>query len=494
MNKYFKEIFAKYNVLIIFFFLTFIAYIFMHNNCHLGLFFDIPSEVLSMIHKCDCSFDKYFILDLAHSRNNYYFLNSLIFNPLIHIFPYKNMLDFISLFSTSYILSHFILLALNFLIAKRTKRFDIAIIALSFFCFFAIPSYIWPIRELTPNILIYFIFLQFFLAKNKQNLLDFTLINILLFYLSESYETTIIFCIIMFFAPLLYGNQKDIPNKMVKAYIGFGSLVISIVIIANLFIMPSEGISLNDALWQWINGSKLTFLHLFKSNLIITSIMGIVTLATCLFYKNRLNKETILFIIPVLYFIYSLLSIKTNFIPNARIELHFYSIALWFVFPIIIGIILIDTKKYPFLKKFKNFYPNLIILSVITGLLNFAWQFHSCVMFNEYVSYLQTLIKNSKNEIVTIPKEDYETKSFLCFDTAYGTTHKTIFLAPEKKINKILVPKNLLQDYDYNERDYYYYEEDIDHVVLQNSRVKTKTKYWDLSHFKHKYIKEDRVE
>lgn len=185
----FKQILSKYKIIFSGFIILFVFYITLFYKSAFCLHFDIPAMFLGLLLRDpDAHFSTYNIFADVKIRLFTNFIVAIPFNITTLFYKFNNLLDYLRLYATSYPIIHFTALILNFIIAKRTKRYDIAV-------------------------LFYFMILSYFLSKEKLNKTDLIPVSLLLIYLFESFETSIFFGIILFVFAYLMTTKKRKHNK-----------------------------------------------------------------------------------------------------------------------------------------------------------------------------------------------------------------------------------------------------------------------------------------
>lgn len=479
-----ENIFLKHKVLLISFIFAFFAFIFCHVKYSLGLFFDMPAMMLGNISQDD-TFSRFLVFP---DRNIRYFTNFLIaipFNISAFFLKDTSILNLLRAFSASYLILHIFGLVANYLIALRTKRFDIAAICFAFYTFFSLQNTIWVCREVHIAVLFYFALLSYFLSRTKLSLKDLIPIVLITTYLFESFEISMIFGIILFiFAILLTQKGREEINRWYKVLIGLSGLFFFLYIPIKTILWSISGqMDLNQGSNEWLFASKTTLENLFNTNSLIT-IFALIAVIIFTLYKKPIGKRNIPIILLYIGILVFCLWKTTNFIPNPMTELQNYSFVFWFIYPVIITIL---TMEY-FHKEINSiFLSNLIVTACIIGLIGISWQLNNCFEFNKYVSYLKELIKKSEKTFITIPEEDFTTKPFLSFNTCFGTMHKAIFISEEYEIKKLIMPATYYPDYtEYcmdTEKENYY-DNAREFLYLQTTSMRLKNKYWDISEIK----------
>lgn len=489
------KICLKHILLIILFILTFLIFLYYHFDCSLGLFFDLPAIFSELFYQFQNPDIHFYTINVYRIREFTCLLVMIPFNILYHFFSDISLEKLSTLLSMSYYIVHIGLLLFNIYVAKITKRYDIAVLCFAFYAIFCIPNLIWSCREIHIAILFYFAILSFFLSKQRLKKVHLLLIIPMLVYLFESFETSIIFGIIMFIASLKFYKLDYYKNKKYQILIGIGSFLASIYITLKLlFIIIYNNISNSQSIGEWVQNTQIAFQAIFSSSLII-SFMGILALIFIIFYKKDLNKKSLLFTIPYILFTVYFLYLRTYFIPNTNIEITFWGISFVFIFPTIILILLINYKNLNINEYNNYFYSNLILLACVIGILNLSWQILDCNMFKKYTDYLNYIKKRTNDVIITIPEEDYNKYDFVNRNNCYGQTIINILITKEYRKEQIFFPSTSLQQESYCavDSDQTYYNSDIDTLIIQNAWLPVKNKYWDLTPIAEEFKKRGLV-
>ena len=462
-----------------------------------GTFFDIPAMFFGLISPVYDNPNSFLVFHDARSR---FFNNLLVAIPFNFIFMFvKNtgLLNLIKIYSVSYFIVPFILLLGNYLAARRTKRYDIAVIALAFYFLISIPNAVWSVRELHITILGYFIILSYFLSKEKLGLKDLIPVVLLVIYLFESFETVMIFGVILFIFANLYDKKSDNNNPWFKVLIGCGGLLAAIYTpFRMLFIkFTTGGLEFSSGLQEWIENSEVTFRFLFNGNLLIP-LLAFPLLVFLFFYKKDINFKFFCCLVPYFILLLFILYAKTHFIPDFYIELVNYSFALWLLFPIILSVLILDYLNIDINNINQYFYSNLLVITCVFGILNLIWQINSSFYFQKSNDYLKNLIKTSQESIITIPKEDIEKYNFLRTNTCFGQIQRSIILNEDAKNTKIIFPADYYNDYSkfcFADSESNFYDADNNIIYLQSSSFGLKSKYWDLTNVAEEFEKSGKI-
>lgn len=478
------------------FFLLYIVFLVTHYTNNLSLFFDIPSMFFNAIWRYDDPNKHYYMF--------YSYDNVRLFSNFLLVLPFnilgipfaKSMLSLSSLFSFSYLIMHFVALLINFLVAKRTKRYDIAIFAFAFYVICSLPNIIWSVREVHFTVLFYFAILSYFLSETQLSKKDLLPISLLLLYLFESFEITFVFGIILFFFMILYLKRQDVTNKLYKNIIGVGSFCAALYIpFKILYLMLCRNLVFTEGQGpqEWINGSINTLEVMFESNLIIF-IFALIAVLITIFYKREYDKRSVLFFVPFISILLFVLYKQTGLYPNAHSEICNYSVAFWFIFPVILAILCCDYCKIKLKQYFVN---NILLVACIFGSLNLLWQIYSNIEFGRYVDFMKETIRKSETTIVQVPEEKYQNLKYVrSYNTCFSTIPASIILSETKKVEKFVMPSKYYIDYNqwcFDDLENTNYNSKNNLLILQTTLIKPQTSLLDLTSIVDEFKKQGLV-
>ncbi len=480
-----ENFFLKHKFLLFILFFFFVFYFVAQYISGLGLFFDIPAMFLGMISSVGDFASDFIVFYDSRVRMGNNFLVAIPFNLWWYLFGNSDIYSAVRVFASSYLLVHVFALIVNYLVALRTKRYDIAVVAFAFYFLLSVPNYVWIVRELHIAFLFYFAILSYFLSKTKLNCFDLIPIFLIIAYLFESFETTVVLGAIFFIATKQYAKHSDkYENIWHKIAIGLSlGFTCFYIPIRMLLIMFKGDLSFSQGIIEWSTAIFLTFENIVNTNSLIICLSLFIVLVS-IFYKNKLNRISMsvsfLFIIIGLFVIYQ----KTGFYPEPHVDLLNYTWALMFIFPLILFFIITDYKGIDIGKFNKHFYENLFIIACVFGVINLSCQIYFAYNHTKYISYLENLLDNSTEKIVNIPKEDIESYKFLKYETCFGSMHKALFLSDDYIVDRIISPTKDYPDYStycMEVPPHTYYNKEQNRIYLQTSPVNIKTKYWDVS-------------
>lgn len=478
------------------FLLLYLVFLVTHYTKNLSLFFDIPAMFFIAIWDYDDPNKHYY---MYHSYDNVRLFSNFLLVLPFNIFgiPFvKSILSLSSFFSFSYLIMHFVALFINFLVAKRTKRYDIAIFAFAFYVICSLPNIIWSVREVHFTILFYFAILSYFLSETELSKKDLLPISLMLLYLFESFEITFVFGWIMFIFMHLYAKKQNVKNVWYKILIGVGSFCAALYIpFKILYLMFYRNLVFTEGQGpqEWINGSINTLEVMFESDLIIF-IFALIAVLITIFYKREYDKWSVLFFVPFISILLFVLYKQTGLYPNAHSEICNYSVAFWFIFPVILAILCCD---YYEIKLKQYFVNNILLVACIFGSLNLLWQIYSNIEFGKYVNFMKETIRKSETTIVQVPEEKYQNLKYVrSYNTCFSTIPASIILSETKKVEKFVMPSKYYIDYNqwcFYDLENTHYNSKYDILKLQTAYVLPQTSLLDLTPIVDEFKKQGLV-
>ena len=441
MLEQLKNIKTTHKILAITFLLLFFALIFFHIKYNVGLFFDQPANFTAIISHSDENLNGYKLLHIERVRFFSVFFVSVLFNLFFLIYrsivDNFNIVTTVSFYTASFYIIHILGILMNFIVAYRTKRYDIAVIGLLFYCLFCMPNLLWAIREINVAVLFYFALLSYFLSETKLTKLDILPISLILLYLFESVEQTIIFALLLNIFACLYTVYKKDENLGFKNYIGTISFIIILYIPVKLFLCYSNHLS--GGVEEYLFSIRWYFTTMPRS-ITLLSALSLPMIIFCCFYKKLFGFKSFLCIL--IYYILCALYItnKNHFIHDGTDETSFYAGVMLFIFPAIFIVLAMDFFNININKFNKVLVSNLFIIACVIGIFHLVWQIHGCFEFNKYTTYLKNLIKESNEKIIEIPQSDFASVPYLKFYMPYGIIHQSIFLNELPDVKTIIIP------------------------------------------------------
>lgn len=482
-------------------FFFFILFIISSIASTKGIFSDTPNEFFRDFHHIVSNNDNPFSLfafkPYPMPRDFSWLIHRFIYIVFYPFFT-KSILVNLNLYTFSLLVMPFIMLILNFIIAKRTKRFDIAIFAFALYSLFSIPYISWLARELQIAIMLQTIFLQFFLSKKTHNYTksDLFFYSLFTLFLFKSFEN-IIFIGPMFFVFGFISYIKNKENKKRYLLLGIFSLFACLYVVFKDFLFLYE----NQKFILSSYGSSMPwnmYFHSLKGVFIYTpiwiSIVGIIILLI-ITYKNRFFKPIDIFwVTPIIILTLGYIFFNTKFVPYPSCEYNLFLCQIIFSSILFFIILIFDYFDFIFNKFFLN---NLIIISCIVGILHFSWQINSSLYCYKYKKFIISVLEKCDKPFVTIHIDPSMTEYNYAAHNGY--IFRSLILSKNKKIKTFILPDLKHIDRS-NEKDFEYRElcyvdnEDYSHFLLISQYFQPKSKYWDLSDMAKVFLDLDLTE
>ncbi len=447
-----------------------------------GLFFDIPAKCLSLLEK-QTIFARYMFHHVMEPDNFSNRLLALPYNILLPIFD-NSPLSKLNLFTFSCLFSTFLATVFNFVIAKRTNKFEIASFALLFYALFTIPASIVPTEPVYIAIPIFFIFLQYFFTEEKLCRFDYLLILLISGYLFQSSIYMAIPAALLFFSGVILFFKGHVKHWKVKLYMSLSSLAAALFMAYKMFFfIDKEGnscVSFNELSYTFQN-SLYNILDNFFTCEMIFSAIAILFLCYGLFAKKDFGKaEALTFAILSTFALYSIYEF-TKFVPHPSVNLDYYAITT------VVFVIIVATLIITFLANIKmnsNKVCNTIIATAcFCGILQCLIQYGNCIHALEYKTFIKNKV-NSAVGFVTINDEDYQKNPFLALDTPEYTIIRSLFVS-DKDAKTIIIPNLQSEEKNksyigYNDVDHAY-NDDHAYIIIQSLYFPMKSKDWNLN-------------
>lgn len=458
--------FSKNRKIFLLFLLFSLILIFVSTFSHRSLFFDAPAMFIQLLLEEDAKWKFYMFIE-SRTRLLSSFLLLLPYNALVRFIDDVPLYK-IDLFAFSYQFSLWCALIFNYILAKRTKRYDIALLAFIFYSFFYLPNSVWYVKELHIAIMLQLALLQYFLTEKKFAQLDYLIMILLIAFCFESYENSCMFGFVLFCTSLLF-CKKNCKNKKEKIFIGLFGLLNTFYVILKTYFMVSGGsacISFKEAFNQYFVAFKITFSSMFNGILIL-SLIGLFFIFVALYskkkFKNR-NYVRIIFIMTfTIFFIF-------NEFPTPEIELHYYILPCLLFTPIVLIIILCDYFNFSIKRECVKY--DIFLITCLTGFCYILLQLYSCSYSLKYFNLFKEKLR-SENTFEKINVQDANNSALKYNTDGFGQEYRSIILYQERTIKTIVVSKDSNLKVDFVNNIFY-----IDNI----NKVPIKTKYWNLAY------------
>lgn len=447
-----------------------------------GLFSDIPTNFMSVINR-------------EFNNASYYFYHEILpnnFSCRLLALPYNifggvfgdNPLSKINVYIFSCMFMTFVATCLNFLIAKRTKKYVYAGFALLFYALFTIPASIYPIDATYISIPMFLIFLQYFFTEEKIYKVDYLIVIALSGYMLQSSPNMIIPCFILGLTGLILLAKKHSKHWKVKSYITATSLISAVYMLYKTFFYTRmEGYTcptLQDCFWTFSN-SLSSVLSNFSTSDLIFSLGAIIFLVYALIRRKELG--TIAGVVGALVSIFGIYSIYefTKFVRDPFVGQRLFALVVICFIVLVFGICIFNLFK----KKFDTtlLANSLVTVACFCGILQCLIQYGGCLQFSKYADFINEKVNNNVG-VVRIVTEDYQTKPFLIYDSCYGTLQRSLLLS-NYDLKSIMFPSEKIMKGDeacFGDIDTSHLNDETNKfIVLQNSYISVENKYWKFS-------------
>ena len=441
-------------------FLIFVSILFYKH-----LLFDFPSICFAVL-----DFEQrgnILAWDIVSLNNNFTnILLSLPYNFLSLIFP-DTPLTKANILAFSYYSMTFLAMFANYLIAKRTKRFDIAVFAFAFYALGYIPNSVFFYNPVYFYIQMQFIFLQYFLTNERLWKRDFIYIALFSLYLFESSSFVAIISLALFLFSLLYIKRK-IDSRKIKLLLGGFSLIIFVYSLIKNIIHADL---LNLYLESW-NSISLNFLS-HTPNIIIFSAAAIFIYSIL---KDKLfEKIDFIFISLVVAISAILVYIFSRYMPQVYLDMHSYILAMIALLLIISFVVIVDFFQLNFDKE--KFYNNLFIIVCIFGLINIFHQVYFCKFSYEYNFLLKEKLA-SNNGLIYVSENDRKRISFKLYNDENSIIKNSLLFLPKGTVSSLIVTENERTD---GRDKQLFYDLENEHLDIQWVTLPIYGKYYDFS-------------
>ncbi len=447
-----------------------------------GLFFDIPSMFLAVLQK-QSSGNFYYFCHVMAPENFSNRLLALPYNILTPIFN-ESILDKLNLYTFSCLLTSFLATMFNFVVAKRTQKFEIASFALFFYALFTIPMSCYPKEATLLAIPMFFILLQYFWTEEKVSKFEYLFIILLSGYMFQSSSNMIIPCILLALTGAILFLKGHVKHWKIKLYITLASLGSALYLIYRTFFAVGEDGSTCTNLQVVFSSFCASISNVF-SNLILSDILISVIAVFFFAYgflrkKDLGKKEAVAATIVTLFTLYSIYEF-TKFQLNPFLNINYIPLTVLLFALIVFDINLVFALNIKYNKE--KLCNNLIKTACVCGIVQCLIQYGSCINALEYKNFLLEKMHNA-NGLVSIAPAEYKDKPFLLFDSCEQSMIRSLMLS-DKNVKVLIVPnKDRINEnkscLGYNEIDHAFDEENP-YIIVQSLYFPMNNKYWNFN-------------
>lgn len=446
-----------------------------------GLFYNIPSMFASVLEKHVLNAPYFFCHEILPVN----FTNRLMALPynFLYLLIDDKPFSMINLYYFSCSVMVFAVTVLNFFVAKRTKKYEFATLALFFYAIFTIPASSYIVDTTYFAIPMFFMLLQYFFTEEKLYKVDYLLIILLSGYMLQSSPNLIIPLLLLTFTGLFFQKQI-LRHKKVKLFISFTSLISAMYMLYKTFFFIKLDYyicpTIQDCFSSFFYALKEIFKDFFVCDMLFSAI-AIAFLVYITFRKKTFSiKNGVFASFLSLFAVYSIYE-YTNFIINPFLSTKYYALATIALIIVILGIIFVNVLQKEYDKE--NLCNNLIAVACLFGIIHCVIQYGECLHYGKYVDFIKSQIAN-KSKIVQIKDDDYSQKSYLIYDSCKGCLVRSLIIS-DYDLNSVLIPgKNLINK---NEMSLGYIDitninnKERPFLIIQDSYFPLNNKYWNFN-------------
>lgn len=414
------------------------------------------------------------------------FINELPMNMAYHIFGIssKNILAFI--FSLPLFLFPFLATIQHYILAKKSKRYDIVIFSIFLYSFFIIPISMYSIFEGMLAASVFFLLFHYLISNIDYNIKDILILILLILISYNSHECNACSGLLMFFMSLFYAKKSDTKRKkVIKYFIGINALLMSIYYSAYYFFVPPD----------FLNTTRLTAdiesLKYFLSQYpFYIYLFFLFVLMLTIFKKKHYNIKEIILLSFSLIAAFLYILFNNLFFNNA------FFVMRYFLFPVLPFLMIIcffiDIKNVSHNKyKINLMYSNILIIVLLFGILNTVIQVNNSYWFDRTKKNLTEKIEMNKNNLISpnygMGEDFYKQIPCSIFYICDTYTYDSIAFQNRYYINKLITidEKNA-----YCPSTFYFID---DNLVLNFSTIKIKNKFWDMTNIYDEVRKNEKL-
>ena len=202
--KYINFFKTKYVIVLsIIFLIVSLFFCFYAAICRYGLYLDGEIFILDILDKLADNKPGFFFMDWR-TRQSITFLQDIFVNIAYYIFHIENKAILINIYCFTLVFLPFSIILLQYILAKRSKRYDIVIFNIILYSLFILPGLRYAVVETYTSAPLFLFLYHYLCAKidyKKRDIFFIIFISILLYNFSE----LIIVCgVIMFFGSLYF--------------------------------------------------------------------------------------------------------------------------------------------------------------------------------------------------------------------------------------------------------------------------------------------------
>ncbi len=438
-----------------------------------GIFADAALDMLKILDALsngDLGFS--YRINSPHPRAIINFFYQLPVNIAYFVFNVHNKQTLMSIFSMSMFASPLLALFYNFHISARAKRWDIAIIGLSFYLLFILPSSLYSVVETRLAVPLYMILLNYLACNIEYKKYDLLIISILLITLFNSHEIVLFVGLFYFIVSLHYAKKAETrAEKKVKRLIGNVSLVAAIYMAYCFYTLPlvGEGVRFSD---EFLMSLKV----IFGGSIGITSLLSFTLLMSCLVYKKYYS----VFIKAALILLYAALFIFFYSNLDQYINHSFFSLRTWACFFLPGALLFVYVNDRLNFKLNNIFFSNLLTIVCLTGMIYTMWQINHTYLFHKDYTFFSSNIKKINKPLIRYSKVKnlYNRRELRIYHTSDTLIAESILFSKSYKIKTVVLPPRNIDDPSYK---FYVDKKDRNLNTPFMANIDIKNRFWDLT-------------
>lgn len=381
-------------------------------------------------------------------------------------------------------------------LADRVKRPEMFFWGLLLYSGFLITSIIFSVVETPIGAPLHFLLWIYLSTTMKYTKKDILAIIFLITIMFATFEYVVGLGLIFALASIYYVlKEPEKKNKIIKAFIGLGSLGASIFNILFMLSVPGE----TSEVMTFIKGSYDFVPNMWNMNIMFT-VISLLIIGIAIFRRKLFTTKNIIFI----SIIFICLLIRLTNIKQYSIypmwEIHLRSIPCWLI-PIMFTCFWISDIRN--IKINKVLLSNFTCIALLCGTFQSCWQMVNTYYWDKNIQYMKSELAKH-DEILYLPSEHPEIGYFHNEDLRRYIIHGA-YTFTSILFSDEYAPKTVLMTYDeqldagdnpFREALYVAPEENTISIPY-GTKVQIVNKYWDLTEFAQaldKYNKENNIQ
>lgn len=486
----FKNLFKNKTIFIlsIIFIISSVTNIIYASLSQRGLTFDGIIFFMTKLNYLSCN--SFEIMYPMRFRHCIVFLNNLPITLCYFLFNIHSKYILSVLYTLPLFLFPALFPLLHYILAKRSKRYDIVIWSLFIFGLLIIPTEVWPIVESMLAISIIFLLYHYICADIHYNWFDRILIIILILISFSSSEANIYLGPLLFFISLYYAHKTNNKrNKNIKLRIGFLCALMPISYLLYFFLIPASDYKHNTVRYFYELFVHKDFTTWYKEPYLLL-ILILISLLIFIFCRKIKIKNYVIIVFSIITTVLLYLRLKFNWFYY--INILEYRVLLSIIPALIITLIfaLDFFHKKINIKYLHNILLNFLMVTLFLGSFNNTTQIMYSHSFkntvNEILNLTENIAKKDKKILVTPLEEEqiYNNKYYNDFICLYDVDYYTLFIpafSKDYKIKAILYPGDNAKNIYPKDKRFDFYVNSNRSIYIGYNSFQIKNIFWDLS-------------